>query len=64
MGDVAQSAEGRTDMPLTPVRFPCAARDFSPIELTFSADSGVCTTRVQSQKTLQSISGLGRLCKH
>ena len=29
-GDVAQLVERRTGTPLTQVRFPCAARDFSP----------------------------------
>ena len=37
-GDVAQLTECWTDTPLTQVRFPGAARDFSP-ESTFSADS-------------------------
>ena len=38
-GDVAQLVERRTGTPLRQVRFPCAARDFSP-EVSFQlADS-------------------------
>ena len=33
-GDVAQLVERRTGTPLTPVRFPGAARDFSPSQLS------------------------------
>ena len=38
-GDVAQLVERRTGTPLTQVRIPGAARDFSPTVKLFSADS-------------------------
>ena len=72
-GDVAQLTECWTDTPLTQVRFPGAARDFSP-ESTFSADSPAVSVhpRVQSHpltlvralKVLKSMSEFGGLWKH
>ena len=56
-GDVAQLVERRTDTPLRQIRFPGAARDFSP-GVRFSADS--LTVSVQPSCAIACIN----ICAH
>ena len=72
-GDVAQLPECRTGTPLTQVRFPGVAWDFSPrINFQCRLFYGVRAPRVQlhaliyvrTLKILQLVSEFGRLWKH